>query len=161
MNDMIEVTAAVAFCGGRLLLATRRPGSHLAGQWEFPGGKVEIDETLENCIRRELREELALEVSEASLFFDFIHAYPGKPQKIFLHFMYCRCREEAVAVPREGQLAEWFSADELPENLAGADGLVLECLKAGRYVQDNGLAEDIPIVRDKGLFESFSAWLAK
>ena len=55
MNPVfLEVCAAVAFRDGKLLLASRRPGSNLAGKWEFPGGKQREGESLADCIRREL-----------------------------------------------------------------------------------------------------------
>jgi A/G-specific adenine glycosylase len=57
-----DVTAAVIRQGDRVLLAKRPPGKVLAGLWEFPGGKRERGETLEACLRRELREELAVRV---------------------------------------------------------------------------------------------------
>ena len=55
------VTAAVLFQKGRLLICQRPPGDHLAGLWELPGGKVEANETNENCLARELLEELGIE----------------------------------------------------------------------------------------------------
>lgn len=55
------VTAAVLFERGRLLICQRPPGDHLAGLWELPGGKVEPNETNEDCLARELREELGIE----------------------------------------------------------------------------------------------------
>ncbi|MBI4768972.1 MAG: A/G-specific adenine glycosylase [Chloroflexi bacterium] len=57
-----EVTAAIVRRGGRVLIAQRPPDKLLGGLWEFPGGKVEAGETLAECLRRELREELGIEV---------------------------------------------------------------------------------------------------
>jgi mutator protein MutT len=54
---MITVTAAIIEKDGLILAARRRPGSHLAGYWEFPGGKLEAGETEKECLARELREE--------------------------------------------------------------------------------------------------------
>ncbi len=65
-DGVIDVCAAVVFREGRLLLATRRPGSRGEGRWEFPGGKCEPGESLEETIRRELREELAFPVTCAT-----------------------------------------------------------------------------------------------
>ena len=57
---MRDVTAAVIYKEGRVLVARRKAGGDLAGKWEFPGGKLEPGETPETALRRELREELAL-----------------------------------------------------------------------------------------------------
>lgn len=56
-----QVTAGVIRRDGRILLAQRKDG-HLAGKWEFPGGKIEPGETPETCLRRELHEEFEIEV---------------------------------------------------------------------------------------------------
>ncbi len=57
---MRQVTAAVIVEGDKLLLARRAPGEKLAGMWELPGGKVEPGETPQECLRRELLEELSM-----------------------------------------------------------------------------------------------------
>ena len=119
-SNVLEVCAAVVLSGDRLLLATRRPGSHLAGSWEFPGGKREAGETSEQCIQRELEEELGLRLSSAHEVFTLRHEYPGKT--IRLHFMHCLLREHQVPRPREGQFADWFTPDEMAAlDLAPAD----------------------------------------
>ena len=63
MNDesTIEVVAAIVFEQGRYLIARRKPGKSLAGQWEFPGGKIEPDESPTSALQRELREELGVD----------------------------------------------------------------------------------------------------
>jgi len=120
MSDATEVCAAVINRGGRVLLATRRKGVHLEGCWEFPGGKVEEKESLSECIRRELREELGLNIQEVSFLFRRIYAYPGK--KIALNFMFCILDKEQVAVGKEAQRVGWFTWSEAKLlNLASAD----------------------------------------
>ena len=72
---MTEVTAAVLRRGDRVLIARRPPGSRQAGKWEFPGGKIEAGESAPDCLRRELREELGLDVEIGRFLGDVAHAY--------------------------------------------------------------------------------------
>lgn len=72
---------------GRLLIARRNAESHLGGLWEFPGGKCEPSESLEDCLRRELREELGIEITSPTLYHVIRHAYPEKT--VELHFFEC------------------------------------------------------------------------
>lgn len=60
---LIQVAAAVIIKDNTCLIARRSPGQNLAGLWEFPGGKMEAGETPQDCLRRELREELAIDVT--------------------------------------------------------------------------------------------------
>ena len=61
--NVIEVGAAIIFRDGKLLITQRHADSHLGGLWEFPGGKREEGETFEQCLVRELQEELCVGVS--------------------------------------------------------------------------------------------------
>ncbi len=90
----IRVAAGLVFHQGRLLIAQRPPGGHLAGLWEFPGGKLESGETWEGCLRRELREELGILVEVGELFEDVTHAYPAKT--VHLRFFRCSWRDGEV-----------------------------------------------------------------
>lgn len=106
----LSVCAGLVFRDGKMLLATRRPDSDLAGKWEFPGGKVRQGETLEGCIARELQEELGLEVCRASCFAEMTFSYPGKT--VCLHFMRCEVAVNSQPAPREGQQCGWFLPGE-------------------------------------------------
>lgn len=84
----IEVAAGLVFRDGRLLLAQRRPGDHLGGLWEFPGGKRRAEESYPECLRRELEEELGIEVEVLERVEAITHPYPEKT----VHLEFHRCR---------------------------------------------------------------------
>ncbi len=84
----IEVAAGLLFRAGRILIAQRRPGDHLGGLWEFPGGKRHPGESFETCLQRELREELGVEVEVLELVEALTYAYPEK----IVHLRFHRCR---------------------------------------------------------------------
>ena len=107
--DTILVAAAVIERDGRYLITRRQPGVHLAGHWEFPGGKCEPDETLDACLRRELREELNVDVTVGDVLLTTTHDYPER--RVELHFV--RCRLEGEPAPQLGQEMRWTPREEL------------------------------------------------
>ena len=104
----IVLVAAVALidADGRVLLAERPAGKHLAGFWEFPGGKVDAGETPEAALIRELAEELGIDVHESCLApFTFAsHAYADF--HLLMPLYVCR-KWQGIATPREGQRLSW------------------------------------------------------
>jgi mutator protein MutT len=109
-RHVTEVSAALIFRGGKLLITQRSAKAHLGGLWEFPGGKREPDETFEQCLVREIREELGVEITVGELFESVTHAYPEKT--VHLKFFVCRlkCGEPQML----GCAAfKWISAAEL------------------------------------------------
>jgi mutator protein MutT len=84
---LIEVSAGLIFRDGKLLITQRHAGAHLGGLWEFPGGKREPDETFEQCLVRELREELGVEAAVGALVEELTHSYPEKT--VHLKFFLC------------------------------------------------------------------------
>ena len=91
-----DVTAAVIRKNGRLLIAQRPFGGRLGGLWEFPGGKVEAGETLKQCLRREIKEELGVRIKVGKPIISIEHAYTHF--KITLHAFEC----ELVSGKRAG-----------------------------------------------------------
>ena len=78
-EPLVDVTAAViGGPDGRILVCSRPAGKHMAGKWEFPGGKIEPGETAEACIRREIREELGMEIAVGPVFTVMEHDYGVK-----------------------------------------------------------------------------------
>lgn len=106
----IQVAAGLILREGRYLIAQRKVGVHLGGLWEFPGGKCERGESLEDCLRRELREELGIEITTPVLFHVIRHEYPEKT--VELHFFRCSIRDgQACALDCED--LRWVAPDEL------------------------------------------------
>jgi len=83
----IDVVAAIIRDNGKILITQRLDNVHLAGLWEFPGGKVEPGESLEVALEREIREEVGLEIRVIDEFFTVDHDYPAK--SVRLHFFNC------------------------------------------------------------------------
>src|SRR6266581_8971001 len=104
----IVLVAAVALidADGRVLLAERPEGKHLAGLWEFPGGKVQPGETPEAALIRELAEELGIDV-EASCLAPFTFASHGYPDFHLLMPLYVCRKWSGIVTAREGQRLAW------------------------------------------------------
>ena len=85
--NAIEVAAGLVFRDGKLLITQRPAGGHLPGLWEFPGGKREADESFEQCLHRELMEELGIEVDILGLVESITHPYAEKT----VHLRFFRC----------------------------------------------------------------------
>lgn len=122
----LVVGAAVIERSGAFLLTRRLDGTHLAGTWEFPGGKCEAGETLPECVRRELREELGIDVDVGARIVSVVHAYADR--SVELHFFDCWSAGEPR--PLLGQDIRWASVDEF-ETIAfpEADRELLEILR--------------------------------
>lgn len=89
-DSLIDVSAGVVFRHGLLLITQRRPLDHLGGLWEFPGGKRQPEESDEHCLKRELMEELGVEVDVQELLETITHEYPEKA--VCLKFFRCLWR---------------------------------------------------------------------
>jgi len=100
----ITVTAAIIWHEGRVLITKRPKGTHLEGLWEFPGGKKEGAETLEECIAREIKEELGVDVDPERRLLTVSHEYETK--MVDLHIFECRLLNGSP-FPMEGQEIKW------------------------------------------------------
>ena len=105
----LHVVAAVIERDGCFLVTRRQAGVHLAGLWEFPGGKVAPGESHEDALRREMLEELDTDVAVRSVVTTAAHAYDDR--HVTLHFYEC----ELSGTPRPllGQEMRWVPRSEL------------------------------------------------
>src|SRR5437762_2352279 len=112
----IVLVAAVALIDpdDRVLLAQRPAGKHLAGLWEFPGGKVHAGETPEVALIRELAEELGIDVA-ASCLAPFTFASHAYPEFHLLMPLYLCRKWSGIALPREGQRLKWVRPAQLAD----------------------------------------------
>jgi 8-oxo-dGTP diphosphatase len=96
----------------RILLTRRLPGTHLAGTWEFPGGKIETGETAEAALRRELHEELGIDIGSSEPFICVPWSYPEK--SIVLHaFRVADFRGDLHG--REQQELRWVAVNDMAQ----------------------------------------------
>jgi 8-oxo-dGTP diphosphatase len=124
----IVVAAAVIEREGAFLLTRRQQGVHLAGHWEFPGGKCHPGESLARCLARELREELNVSASVAAELFTTSHQYEDR--RVELHFL--RCEVSGIPTPMQGQEMRWVPRGELTMlNFPPADVELVRRLSAG------------------------------
>ncbi|MGB3538411.1 MAG: 8-oxo-dGTP diphosphatase MutT [Mesorhizobium sp.] len=103
---LLVAACALVDADGRVLIAQRPQGKQLAGLWEFPGGKVEPGETPEECLVRELREEIGIETKIPCLA-PLTFASHGYDDFHLLMPLYVCRRFEGIAVPKEGQTLKW------------------------------------------------------
>jgi mutator protein MutT len=105
----IVVTAAIVERDGAFLITRRLQGTHLAGTWEFPGGKCEPGEPLGACLAREIHEELGASCTFGEEIFTVAHDYGDR--QIELHFFRC----ELLSDPRPllGQEMQWAPRERL------------------------------------------------
>ena len=126
MTERIVVVAAVVEMNGAFLVTRRLDGTHLAGYWEFPGGKVQPGESLEAALQREIAEELDTDIIAAREIYSTAHQYPERT--VELHFF----RAEVARTPRPllGQELRWIQRAELaalqfpPADTELVDGLI-------------------------------------
>ncbi|HFK5574792.1 (deoxy)nucleoside triphosphate pyrophosphohydrolase [Elizabethkingia anophelis] len=115
----IRVVCGVIFNEGRILLCRRKPEKSLGGYWEFPGGKIEVGETEEESLYRELQEELGIRVEIERYFKSVVHDYDGFTIELIAYI----CRSgQSVCVLTDHDEYQWVDKSELLNwKLAPAD----------------------------------------
>jgi 8-oxo-dGTP diphosphatase len=111
-RNPIIVTAGVVVRDGKVLVAKRKKGSHLEGLWEFPGGKLEPNESPEECLARELKEELGVDVRIGDIQKVVYHRYAEKT--VLLLFYACELTN-GTPQPLEVEEMAWVKRSELLE----------------------------------------------
>ena len=109
MTTTIAVVAAVVEENDAFLVTRRPDGVHLAGLWEFPGGKILPGESHADALRREMREELDADVDVRDLVFETTHAYPERTVALYFY----RCALTQRPQPLLGQEMRWVKRSDL------------------------------------------------
>ncbi|MDF0665238.1 MAG: (deoxy)nucleoside triphosphate pyrophosphohydrolase [Nitrospira sp.] len=124
---VIEVAAGLIHRDGRYLIARRKPGGHLAGFWEFPGGKREPGESLTDCLQRELFEELSIRVDLVIPYRIIQHDYLDRI--IELHFIRCAIGQ-GEPLPIGCEEIRWVYPEDLTHfKFPPADYAIIEALR--------------------------------
>jgi 8-oxo-dGTP diphosphatase len=126
-RDPVHVAVGVLRRAGEILLTRRLEGTHLAGYWEFPGGKFEPGESAQQALGRELREELGITAPVAAPLIRHRHTYPTRD--VVLHtFEVTAWQGEPRGL--QGQALRWLPADRIdPAQLPPADGPLLSAAR--------------------------------
>lgn len=122
-----QVTAGLIYSNGKILITQRQSNDVFGGLWEFPGGKLQSDESLEQCLVREIAEELDLSIRVEQKFMQVTHLYDKL--KITLHVFWCTPQYNQ---PKSCGVASWRWVDisELDQyQFTGADQRVIAKLK--------------------------------
>lgn len=124
---MKEVTAGIIIDNNKILIAQRGANEKLAGKWEFPGGKIEVGETPQQCLKREIMEELEVDIEVGDYLGESIYTYPNGEIKLIAYF--------ATAVDGDIKLSvhdkiEWITISEIDKyDFVPADITFIEKLK--------------------------------
>jgi 8-oxo-dGTP diphosphatase len=125
----IRVVAAALFDSeGRVLITERPPGKHMAGRWEFPGGKVGAGETDAQALERELEEELGIEMLAGHPMLELAHEYPDRSVELSM-WVVARYRGEPRGL--DAQRLKWVALEHLAEeDILEADRPFIEALQS-------------------------------
>ena len=109
---MIEISMAIVVHNNKILIAQRKKGKFPELLWEFPGGKLEKGETLQECVSREFKEELEKEIAVKNFFMDSVHTYENKGD-FHLHAFWACCNDDTLPALNEHNDAKWIHLNEL------------------------------------------------
>ena len=130
LTDIIKVTAAILVKDNKIIIAKRGPNDRLANKWEFPGGKVEINETPEQCLKREIKEEFDIDVSVGKYLGSSIYHYDHISIELMAYRTYW---ENGKIDLKDHDDFKWISLEQLAEfDFAPADLVFVEKLQSGK-----------------------------
>ena len=130
---MKEVTAAIIIKDNKVLIAQRASDENLAGKWEFPGGKTEQGETPPECLKREIREELEVDIEVLDFFGESIYAYYNGTIKLMA--FWCKWISGEFTLNVHSNLA-WVNRQELDlYDFAPADVPLVDKLKRSHELE--------------------------
>lgn len=128
MNNTIRVCCAIIEDGAKVLAAQRSEEMGRGLKWEFPGGKIEHNETPGECIKRELMEELGIEVKIKSKLNSHVHKYPDRTIELIPFIVEI---VNGIPTPKEHEKLIW----ESPENLRDLDWAAADVFVLREYFQ--------------------------
>ncbi len=105
---MIEVAMALVVHNGKILIAQRKKGKHQEFMWEFPGGKLEPGETLQQCLEREFIEEMNKPITVGDFFAEATFSYPDKGDFHFSAY-WAGCSDDTIPALNEHENACWVT----------------------------------------------------
>ncbi|WP_289029225.1 8-oxo-dGTP diphosphatase MutT [uncultured Paraglaciecola sp.] len=124
---VVEVAVGVIKQGNEIYISKRADDLHQGGKWEFPGGKREANETIEQALARELSEEIGIRVKKQSTFMLIEHDYGDK--KVCLDVRLVEVFE-GEASHQEGQISQWVEVKDLSNfTFPDANKVIIEKLK--------------------------------
>lgn len=127
LPSLVVVAGIVADARKRILIAQRPPGRHLAGGWEFPGGKVQPGESDADALARELREEIAITTLSSEPYMTLTHTYPDRTVELRLRRV-TQWHGEPQGL--DGQALRWLPVAELHQaDILDADRPAVEALQ--------------------------------
>ena len=129
LSDIVKVTATILVKDNKIIIAKKGPDDRLADKWEFPGGKVEINETPEQCLKREMKEEFDIDVSVGEYLGSSIYHYDHISIELMAYRTYW---EDGEIDLKDHDEFKWISLEQLAEfDFAPADLVFVEKLKIG------------------------------
>ncbi len=112
MNKQVHVAVGVILKAGKILIAKRALEAHQGGLWEFPGGKVEAGESVQEALTRELQEELSIEPTELEPLMEIHHEYSDKTVWLDI-WLVSQFHGEPAGL--EGQPIQWVAVEQLDQ----------------------------------------------